>query len=420
MRQIYKLVDRVVVTDTKTITFYLNNDRTRESVMILAMMPVLSKSYWSSVDFNKTTFKIPVTNGPYKISSVDEGRQIILNRDLNYWANDLPIIKGLYNFDRLQFDYFRDDGVAFESFLSGDLDIRTEIDPTKWMSAYKGKNFESGTIQKYEIPHGRTERMWGFIFNTRKAPFDSIKLREALSLAIDKPWINKNLFHGLYRETTSFFANSELEHKQSKQNIIFNLRQNLRKADELLKESGFVIKDGIRINAQTNKPLTFEILIGSPDDEKVALAYKRTLEKLGIKVTLRSLDSTSFRDRLIRYDYDMVLYFWQNSLSPGTEQALNFGCNAAREDGRFNYSGICTPEIDRLTALLPDVKTREELVKTTRALDKELQENFIAIPLFHAGIDRIAASSNIGFLSKNSLYGVVFESLWSKTADTKN
>jgi microcin C transport system substrate-binding protein len=414
MRQVYKLVTHVDIKDKQTITFHLSNDRSRESVMILAMMPVLSKVYWSKHNFDSTSFNIPLSNGPYKIQSVEAGRRIVFERDQNYWAKDLPHLKGLYNFNEISFDYFRDDGVAFEAFKSGDIDIRTEIDPAKWQTAYKGPRISSGDIQKHIIPHKRTERMWGFIFNTRRAPFENLSVRKALSLAIDRPWINKNLFHNQYQLTNSFFANSDLSFAQSSPKP-FDLRDNLKQADTELKKNSWIIQNGKRVNKKTRKPLSFEILIGSPDDEKIALSYKRTLEKLGIYVRLRSLDSTSFRDRLMRYDYDMVLYFWQNSLSPGTEQALNFGCTAANEEGRFNYAGICTKKIDQIVRDLPNIDSREKLVSATQELDKALIESHIAIPLFHAGVDRIATNKRIGIPQTPALYGTVFEALWDKS-----
>ena len=413
MRQVYKMVTKFDVPNDHTITFYLGADRTRESVMIIAMMPVLSKSYWSQHNFDTTTFDIPVSNGPYKIKSIDAGRRIVFEKDKNYWAKDLPHLHGLYNFNQISFDYFRDDGVAFEAFKSGDIDIRTEIDPAKWQTSYKGLRIDNGQIQKHIIPHHRTERMWGFIFNTRRAPFENGNVRKALSLAIDRPWINKNLFHNQYKLTNSFFANSDLSFVQSDISER-DVRTKLKEADSLLKQAGWIIKGGRRINKNTQKQLTFEILIGSPEDEKIALAYKRTLMRLGVDVRLRSLDSTSFRDRLMRYDYDMALYFWQNSLSPGTEQALNFGCKAANEDGRFNYAGICTKEIDNIVYKLPDIATRDGLVASTRALDKLLIDATIAIPLFQAGVDRIAADKRIGIPSAPALYGTVFEALWDK------
>lgn len=439
MRAVYKLVDRVERPDDKTLRFVLGPVHDRETVLIIAMMPVLSKAYWSQRTFDATTLSVPVTNGPYKIASVDPGRRIILERDPNYWAKDLPVNKGLYNFDRITTDYFRDDTVALEAFKKGDLDIRIEQDPGRWATGYTGSS-----VRREALPHGRVERMWGLIFNLRRAPFDDIRVRKALSLMIDYDWINKNIFHGSYQPTNSFFANSNLAatgtpsteeiailepYRNSLPGEVFgaawkanaaSLRDNQRKADTLLKDAGWVIKDGRRIHQKTGKPLSFEILLGSANDEKIALAFKRSLARLGIAVTMRTLDSAAFNDRLLGYEYDMTLYFWQNTLSPGTEQMLYWSCASAKEQGRFNYAGICNPAIDAIAANIPQVKTREDLVSHTRALDRILTWQHIAIPLFYSGKDLIASWPRVTHPKKGALYGNTMESWYKKPIEKQN
>lgn len=432
MRAVYKLVDRVEQVDADTLRFVLGPVHDRETVLIIAMMPVLSKAYWSQKTFDATTLSVPVTNGPYKIAVVDPGRRIILERDPNYWAKDLPVNKGLYNFDRITTDYFRDDTVALEAFKKGDLDIRIEQDPGRWATGYTGSG-----VKREALPHGRVERMWGLIYNLRRAPFDDIRVRKALSLMVDYDWINKNIFHGLYKPTDSFFANSSLAasavlsaeerailepYRDVLPGEVFgpswkadasSLRDNQRKADALLKEAGWIIKDGRRVHQKTGKTLSFEILLGSAADEKIALAFKRSLSRLGINVSMRTLDSAAFNDRLLGYEYDMTLYFWQNTLSPGTEQMLYWGCQSAKEQGRFNYSGICSPAIDAIAANIPQVKTREELVSHTRALDRILTWQHIAIPLFYSGNDMVASWPHISHPKRSALYGNTMES-WHK------
>lgn len=440
MRTVYKLVDRVETLDAQSLKFVLGKTYDRETVMIIAMMPILSKAYWSERNFDTTTLKIPVTNGPYKIESVEPGRKITLARNPDYWAKDLPVNKGLYNFDRVVTDYFRDDSVALEAFKKGDLDLRVETDPGRWAKSYAN----IGSIKQEAITHGRVERMWGMIYNMRREPFNDIRVRKALSLMIDYDWINKNIFYGLYKPTNSFYPNStlaangapssqELEllapYKASLPAEVFGpawkpiqtgnpeiLRNNQRQADALLREAGWVIKDGRRVHAKTGKPFVFEIMLGSADDEKVALAFKRSLSRLGINVTLRTLDSAAFNDRILGYDYDMTLYFWQNTLSPGTEQALYWGCASAKQQGRFNYSGLCLPVVDALAARIPQVKTREELVTTVRALDRVLTWEHIAIPLFYSGKDYVASWPRIQHPKKTALYGNTLES-WHKKPD---
>lgn len=440
MRQVYKLVSAVTLVGSDGVTFTLGPGYDRETVMILAMMPVLSKAYWTGKEFDKTTLKPPVTSGPYKILSVDPGRRIVFERDRSYWANDLPINKGLYNFDKISYDYYRDETVAFESFKSGNVDIRTELDPGRWTTAYDFPALKNGQIRQENLKHGRVERVWGFIFNMRREPFNDIRVRKALSLMIDYTWINQNIFHAQYKPTTSFFPNAELAATglptPAELALLEPYRKDLppevfgpawkpatsgtpganriaqRQADALLKTAGWIIKDGRRINEKTGKPLTFEILLQTADDEKVALSFRRALAKLGIEVTLRIMDTAAFRDRLNGFEYDMTLYFWQNTLSPGTEQMIYWGCEAAKQEGRFNFSGICTPASDSLAKGIPSVHTREELIARTRALDRVLTWSHIMIPLFYSGKDMLGAQAAFKHPSTVALYGNVMENWW--------
>jgi ABC-type oligopeptide transport system substrate-binding subunit len=440
MRQVYKLVASVEQVPGNGVKFTLGPVYDRETVMILAMMPVLSKAYWTGKEFDRTTLTPPVTSGPYKITGVDPGRRLVLERDPEYWAKDLPINKGLYNFDRISIDYYRDENIAFEAFKSGNVDIRPDLDPGRWATGYNIPALKSGQIRQEVIKHGRVERMWGFIFNLRRAPFDDVNVRKALSLMIDYDWINQNIFHGQFNATTSFYPNShlaavgspsaaELEllepYRDSLPPEVFGpawqpaasgnstaVREAQKEADALLKSAGWIIKNGKRVNAKTGKPLTFEILLNAPEDEKVALSFKRSLGRLGIDVSLRTLDTAAFRDRLNSFDYDMTLYFWMNSLSPGTEQMLYWGCEAAQQQGRFNFSGICTPASDALAARIPQVDTREDLVTTVRALDRILTWSHIAIPLFYSGKDQVASHKGFARPATVSLYGNTMESWW--------
>lgn len=440
MRQVYKLVSTIEKVPGNGVKFTLGPGYNRETTMILAMMPVLSKAYWTGKEFDRTTLTPPVTSGPYKMTTVDPGRRLILQRDPDYWAKDLPINKGLYNFDRISIDYYRDENIAFEAFKSGNVDIRPDLDPGRWTTGYNIPAVKSGQIKQETMKHGRVERMWGFIFNTRRAPFDDIKVRKALSMMIDYDWINQNIFHGQFNATTSFYANSSLAavgtpseaelalltpYKDSLPAEVFGpawkpaasgnaaaIRAAQKEADTLLKQAGWIIKNGKRVNTKNGKPLTFEILLNAPEDEKVALSFKRSLGRLGIDVALRTLDTAAFRDRLNGFEYDMTLYFWMNTLSPGTEQMLYWGCEAAKQPGRFNFSGICTPATDALASRIPEVETREDLVANVRALDRILTWSHIVIPLFYSGKDQVASQRGFAHPSTISLYGNTMESWW--------
>lgn len=440
MRTVYKLVTSVEKTGANGVKFTLGPGYDRETVMILAMMPVLSKAYWTGKDFDKTTLTPPVSSGPYKVLSVDPGRRVVYERDRDYWANNLPINKGLYNFDKISVDYFRDENIAFESFKSGGIDLRNETDPGRWTTGYDFPAMSSGKARKEELAHGRVERMWGFIYNMRRAPFDDLNVRKALSLMVDHAWINQNIFHGQYKPLTSFYANSTLAAEGTPSAAELALldpfkpdlppevfgpawkpqasgtaaanRAAQKEADALLKKAGWIVKDGNRVHEKTGKPLSLEILLGSPDDEKVGLAFKRSLARLGITVNLRTLDAAAFRDRLNTFEYDMTLYFWTNTLSPGTEQMLYWGCDAAKQEGRFNFSGLCSKATDSIARAIPSVTTREDLVAHVRALDRVLTWSHIAIPLFYSGKDFVASQSPYKHPKTVALYGNTVESWW--------
>lgn len=419
MRRVYGLVKNVEKRDDLTVHFALGEGYDRETVMILAMMPVLSKTWWADKDFNSTSLQIPNANGAYKIVSIDPGRKIVYERDKNYWAKDLFVNRGQFNFDRMIFDYYRDDTVAFEAFKAGEFDLRREWDAGKWATGYNFPAIKNGAVIVESLQHGRPEKVRSFIFNTRRPPFDDIRVREALGLALDFEWINTNLYHGLYKRVNSYYPNSELaagdwtppSHKTPEES-----RANLRKADQLLKDAGWIVTNGKRVRqADPRNALSFEIMLGTPDDEKVALAFVRNLKRLGIEPRVRVLDAAAFTGRLNEYDYDMVLYHWLSTLSPGTEQILYYGCAAAQQKARFNYAGICTPRIDELALSIPAAPTREDMVSRLHRLDRALLAGHYMIPLNYPGVDYVAYKKNLKHPENIPLYGMVLESWWSQT-----
>ena len=448
MRNIYKLVTDVQKIDDHKIKFTFSDARTKETVMIFAMMPVLSQKWWTSKDLNRTIVTPPNSTGPYKITSVEIGRRIVMDRNPDYWAKDLPSVKGQYNFDRIIFNYFKNQTSAGESFNRGDTEIWIDTNPGHWENAYDFPAAKNGSVIQEEIAHHRVEKMWGFIFNSARPPFDDRNVRKALSLVIDYDWINKNIFYGQYKILNSFFPNSylsatgtpsayELTFLKPYENIlspdVFGdawaapstgsqaaIRANRIAADKLLSSAGWIIQDGLRINQKTGEAFSFEILVGSAEEEKLALAFKRSLGQLGITVKLRVLDAAAFQSRLTDYDYDMILYNWQNTLSPGSEQAVYWGCEAARQKGRFNYAQICNPAIDNLVAQIPNSHSVDELTGKIRALDRILMAEHYAVPLFYMGRDFVASWNTVSHPKTPSLYGNIMESWWAKDKSTKN
>lgn len=419
MRRVYGLVKEVEKRDDLTVHFALGEGYDRETIMILAMMPVLSRTWWADRDFNSTSLEIPNASGAYKIVSIDPGRRIVYERDKNYWAKDLFVNKGQLNFDRMVFDYYRDDTVAFEAFKAGAFDLRREWDAGKWATGYSFPAVKNGTIKIEALQHGRPEKVRSFIFNTRRPPFDDVRVREALGLALDFEWINTNLYHGLYKRVNSYYPNSELaagDWIPPAHTTPGESRAHLRKADQLLKDAGWVIINGKRVRQDDpGSALAFEIMLGAPDDEKVALAFVRNLKRLGIEPRVRVLDAAAFTGRLNDYDYDMVLHHWLSTLSPGTEQILYYGCEAGKQKARFNYPGICDPKIDELALSVPAAPTREDMVSRLHALDRALLAGHYMIPLNYPGVDYVAYKNSLKHPETIPLYGMVLESWWKQT-----
>ena len=415
-RRIYKLVSRAEKLDDRTVKFSLGEGYDRETVMILSLMPVLSKAYWADKKFDETTLTPFLSNGAYKIASVDPGRKITYERVKDYWAADLLPNKGHYNLDRITYDYFRDDSVAFEAFKTGDLNFRREWDAGQWRTGYDIPAVVSGKAVAEPLQHGRPDRVRAFIFNTRREPFKDIRVREALNLLFDFEWVNKNLYDDMYKRIGSYFPNTELASPDNPPQPVNatpeQKRANMIKADALLKSAGWVLKNGVRVNEKTGQPMRFEIMLDDPSNEKIALSFARSLKRMGITPNIRTLDSAAFLGRINDYDFDMTLYYWMSTLSPGTEQYLYWSCEAAGQPSRWNYAGICDKNIDLLSQSIPAAKTRKELVERTRALDHALISGTYMIPLYYNPQDFVAYWKPLAHPDTMPLYGTVLETWW--------
>jgi microcin C transport system substrate-binding protein len=415
----------------------------REMPLIMGLMPVLPQHYWSGGLFNQTSLRFPVGSGPYKVVNVDPGRSITYERNPDYWGRDVPAQRGMYNFATVRFDFYRDDNMALQAFKAGQFDGRRETDPNKWATAYDGSAVDDGRIKLKRFEHHRPEAATGLIFNTRRPLFRDKVLREALGDAFDFDWINRSLFHGLYRRTESFFPNSELaatELPQGRERAILAkfrallspgifttpvaqsaadegenaMRANLLKAAAKLKAAGYAVqKDALF--APDGAPVAFEVLLGDPSEEKVALEWARALKRLGIMARVRTVDSAQYQARLTSFDYDVTTGKWFNSLSPGNEQIFFWGSAAADQPGSRNYPGIKNPVVDALAKAIPEAKTREELVATARALDRVLLSGHYVVPFYYLGADFIAYwTTRVEHPEETPLYGPILETWWAK------
>jgi microcin C transport system substrate-binding protein len=422
----YKNVSRAETTGDNEVTFYFDVKNNRELPMIMGQLTILPKHWWTGTDANgnkrdpmKTTLEPPLGSGPYRIKDVTPGRLIAYERMKDYWGKDLPVNAGQWNYDEIRFEYYRDETVAFESFKAGNLDYWQETSAKNWATAYDFAAVRDGFIKRQEVAVKRTQPMQCFVLNLRRPQFADRRVRQAFNLAFDFEWANKNLFYGQYARVGSFFQGSELsaplEAPQGRELEILNevkdgippevfsevhrnpvnddpdaMRANLRKAVALLKEAGWEIKNGALTNVKTGQPMRVEFLLVSPLFERIVQPYLRNLERLGIKGSIRMVDSAQYTRRLNGFDYDIVVGNFAQSDSPGNEQRDFWGSEAADREGSMNLIGVKSPAIDKLIDHVIFAKDRSELVAATNALDRALQWNEFVVPQWYSPNVRIA------------------------------
>lgn len=427
----YSKVVKAETPDERTVVFTLNG-ADRELVLILGLMPVIPKHHWEGKDFEATTLEPLVGSGPYTIGTVKPGEQLEFVRDPEYWGRDLPVNRGLWNFDRVVFDYYRDSNGAFEAFKKGDADLREEADSTRWSQGYDFAAATDGRVTKFTVPNGLPQPISALAFNTRKPIFADRRVREALLTAFDFEWANANLFGGLYQRTQGYFAGSELsaighpagdaERAALAGTVPDDVldgtyqvpvsdgsgrdRKNMRRAMELLVAAGYKMEGGKLV--KDGQPFVFDLTVNSPEQERIGLNFQRTLATIGVTMNIRQADSAGFQRRLQSYDYDMVPVTWFNSLSPGNEQAFYWGSAGRDAEGTRNYPGIADPAIDKAIETLLAAKTREEFVATARMIDRLLIAGVYAIPLYNQGGQWMARWNTIECPGKAPLQG--FES----------
>ena len=447
-RSYYVSVVKAEKLNDHRVRFAFVDGENRELPLILGQMPILSKKYWHGRAFDQTTLDAPLGSGPYKIDSFEPGRYIVMTRVPDYWGKDLPVNKGMNNFDRIRVDYFLDSTVALEAFKAHQYDLRQENESKKWATDYQFPAVAQGAVKVRKFANERPTGMQGYVYNLRRPLFQDPRVRRALAYAFDFEWANKNLFYGQYERTTSYFSNSDLASsglpspaelallqplKGQIPDEVFTtaytvpttdgsesgMRENLRAATRMLKEAGWVIKDGKLVNGKTGAPFTFEILIDQPVWEKVTSPFVSNLKRLGIEATIRPVDSAQYKNRLDNYDFDMVVDVWGQSLSPGNEQREFWGSAVADQPGSRNVIGIKNPAIDRLIESLVSSPDRETLVTRVHALDRVLLWGHYVIPHWHLGYDRVAYWDKFGMPAIVPSQGVQFMAWWIDPAKAK-
>ena len=440
MRSSYGKVQKIDTPDALTIRFDLAGIGDRELPLILGLMPVLAKHATDVDKFEETSLTPLLGSGPYLVTEIKPGESITYKRNPDFWGKDLPINRGLYNVDEYKFDYYRDANTLFEAFKGGLYDIRSEDNPTRWVTGYDFPRMTEQKAIKDAIPVRTPKGMTALAMNTRRSVFADIRTREALSYLFDFEWVNKSLFEGVYKRTTSFFEGSDLastglpasEKEKAmlapfpdavRADILSGVwrpplsdgsgrdRNNAKRAFELLKAAGWSLDKGVLKN-QNGEVFAFEALVVTRVQERLALNFSDSLQKLGIQMNVRYVDDVQYWRRVATFDFDMIQFTWGSSPSPGNEQVNRWGSKSKTREGSLNYPGVDSPAVDATIEALLAARERSDFIDAVHALDRILLSGFYVVPLFNAPDQWIVRSSDVKRPVTTPLFGFAPETLW--------
>ena len=419
-------VQRVDILGPKRIRFVFKRSGNPLLILRLGELPVLPQHYWATRDFKATTFEPPLGSGPYRITKVTPGRQLVFEHVKNWWGANLPVNRGKYNFDRVDVEFYRDSDVAFEAFKAGEFDMYIEHQAKNWANGYNFPAVRRGEVIQAQIPHHIPTQTQGLFMNSRRSTFNSTGVREAMGLMFDFEWTNRTLFNGAYQRATSFYPNSDFSASGIPQGHewlllspwrtqlppelfkqAFSLpqtqgrgipRDTLRRALALLADNGWKLSGQRLINSE-GKPLSFEILLVNPNLERILQPYVENLASIGIAARLRTVDRAQYKQRLDQFDFDMILMTLDQTLSPGLEQWQYFHSSQANVKGSKNYAGVANPIVDQLLEKLLAAQTREEQLAAGRALDRVLLWQYYSIPNWYLNYHRLAYRNRFAFVT---------------------
>lgn len=441
-RNWYAEIANFEVMGERTVRLTFKNGNNRELPLLIALAPMFSKKATDAETFDKSTLKPPLGTGPYVFAEIVPGRRVVYRRNPDYWAKDLPQKRGFDNFDEIRVEYFRDETSLQEAFRKGVIDVLPFGNPTRWVNGFDFPAAKEGKVIRKEIVKGTPANMQGMAFNTRRPVFADRKVRQALSMLFDFEWVNRNLYSDLYQRTAGYWDNSELssigrpadarerELLAAFPNVVTpevlegtwrpaqtdgsgRDRAVLKAALALLQEAGLTLKDRVLVDA-AGQPVTFEIMTKNEDEEKLALAYTRGLDLIGIKASVRTVDPSQFEERRIKFDFDMVFYTWAASLSPGGEQVGRWSQKAADTPGSLNITGAKEPAIDAVIEAMVAARSREDFISAVRALDRVLVSGAYAVPLFNTPEEWLGQWTRVASPKTFPLYGYEFPTWWSE------
>lgn len=412
----------------------------KEDMLSLFSLPVMPEKFWRNHKLSDPLSAPPLANGPYKITAWRMGQYVVYSRVKDYWAADLPVNRGRWNFDTIRYDYYLDDNVAFEAFKAGAFDFRTESSAKNWATRYIGKNFSQGYIVKEEQQNQSAQDTRWLAFNIQRPVFADRKVRQAIGLAFDFEWMNKALFYGAYSRANSYFQNTEYAargypdadelvllspmKKDLPPEVFTSIyqppesngngfdRENLLKADKLLTDAGWVLKGQQRVNVRTGKPLQFELLLPSAGNNQWVLPFQHNLQRLGVTMAIRQVDMSQATNRMRSRDYDMMPTLWQAMPWP-SGGTLQVSWASAYINSSYNASGVSSPVIDNLiTQMIQWQGNKQKLLPLGRALDRVLTWNFYQLPMWYMASDRMAYWDKFSHPTVRPLYSLGFENWW--------
>ncbi|MCO5093271.1 extracellular solute-binding protein [Bosea sp. (in: a-proteobacteria)] len=432
-------VTRAEAVSPRRVEFALGDGSNRELPLVIGAMPIFARHATDAERFGETSFRPALGCGAYAVAEVRPGESLTLKRRRDFWAEDHPLMRGLHNPDEIRYDFYRDSNALFEAFKAGLYDVRIEGDPTRWMTGYDVPAVHDGRIRRKTLHFDTPKGMTGLVFNTRRPIFADPRVREALGLMFDFEWVNRNLFHGVYRRAGSFFSDSELsalgQPADAREKALLSgfpgaVREDIlagswrpsetdgsgrdrepaRKALDLLKAAGHALQGGVLRNAQ-GEPFAFEITVTSRPQERLALNYAQSLSRLGIAVAVRLIDDVQYWRRLSTFDFEMIQWTWPASASPGNEQIGRWGSANARRNGALNYAGVASPAVDAVLQALLSARERADFVAAVRALDRLLIAGFYVVPLYYLPDFWIALAQGVELTGRQPAYVLSTETL---------
>ncbi|MDX2083393.1 MAG: extracellular solute-binding protein [Rickettsiales bacterium] len=420
-KMIYRDVKEVVAIGDYQVKFILKNNYNRDLPVLLASMQILPQHYFDKNDFSKTTLQPFLGSGPYKITQVDPGKSITYERNKNYWARNLPVNRGRYNFDKIIYDYYRDNNILIEAFKAQKYDFRQENIARNWANSYNINAVKNGQIIKKEITNNLPVPVQAFIFNLRRDKFKNRELRKALTYAFDFEWLKDHIFYGAYKRTESYFPNSDFAynnfHLPKSNGDGFN-RDNLVYAKQILSAAGYKIIDGKLIDPKTSNQLEIEFLIDSPSFQMVTLPFIKNLEKLGIAAKVRFVEENQYQTRVNNFDYDIIVGVFGQSLIPGSELFSYWHSSQKNINGAQNLSGLDDKIVDNLVEKIASTKDKKELIKLCQKLDLHLLENYYTILQWHNNSFRILYRDIFSMPKITPKYSLAIDSWWIKNSQS--